>query len=225
MATKTAAPAVPDALPVPGRLPGSAEFAHAATASTQRSAGPFELKIQVQGLPSQLRTGEGGIAIEPVQGHGVRQWLPFASTNPEAATFEVDTRVDHIGDYTCWVATDRAAAAHGYLARAVATVGRTGGSITIDASATLLTFAPAKNVLHAGPFRLSRADDPHWTAPGRAAAGISIRDGAPFVLWLGNGNYELGDPLRAERRLQFSTKGAQSIAISDDLAALRAGRP
>jgi hypothetical protein len=216
---------LPDALPAPTRLAASADFANTSAASLHRSPAALTLTIQVQGLPTPLRNGACGVAIEPVHGHGVRQWLPFPPADGPDATLELRTVVGHQGDYACTVASCPAAASRGYFARAVATIGRDGATITIDARATLLTFAPAKDVQHAGPFRLTRSNDPRWTAPGSAAAGISIRDGAASSIWLGHGAYELGDPLRPERRLQFSTTDVTSIAISDDLATPRAARP
>jgi hypothetical protein len=210
----------------PARLPTSPAFARPADASaTTAGAATTPVEIRVRNLPEALRTGSSGVATFVASTGAGFTWMPLAeATSAADGDLVVHARV-HTGEQ-CIVtlATARAFAQHGYLARTQLGGGAEAtGEVALDVAVSTIRFELPANARRAGPFRLVRVDDPQWLPMHHGSTGISLAQGAVSVL-LGAGQYELCDPIAPGTRQRFDVPAPGPIVLSDSLSGVRADR-
>ncbi|HEX6813723.1 MAG TPA: hypothetical protein VF384_19035 [Planctomycetota bacterium] len=217
--------------PAPERLPPGPEqkrSAAAADAQWQTSA-PVELAIRVRNVPRALLGETTGVATFLAETGADFVWLPLAEATAAPDGSLIATSKARAGDkIVVTLATSRAFARHGYLARAIADVANgpagSNAEIPLDVAATTVRLQLPPTARRAGPLQLTRVDDPHWL-PMTGSNGVSLAGEAPLELLLGAGQYELSDPFAPARSQRFEAPASQPVVLSESLTVLRAGRP
>lgn len=223
LAVDTAATASPP-LPAPTRLAGDPNFGRLALAANDlRHTTPIPITVRLRGVDPGWRTESCGVAISSRDGGSGLVWLPLTAATLDQGTYTLQHRLTKGDEILVAVAASRACALHGYLTRSAFTVSEP-ATLDIDASATRVAFRGPGTSRHLGPLRIVRSSDAHWVPMAGAAAGL-VLSSANDELWLGQGSYELCDPIRNEARQRFDVPGTQLVEISASLARTAADRP
>ncbi len=205
-------------------MPDLARIALAASDRLQARPG-LAITVRVRNVASAWRTEGAGIGIARRDHQDGLVWLPFANAIERTGEILLPHTLADAGDYVLTIAAGRAFANHGYLTRHLLTLGNDSKKeIELDASASLITFA-ALGQKHAGPFRVLRPDDANWLPMDAATGGLILGPEQPNRLWLGNGEYELRDPLVPERSQPFAVPTSTPVQLSATLAPPRTDRP
>jgi len=216
--------------PAPERLPGGFDVRREASAADAiwQDGAPVDVAIRVRNLPKELLGAETGLAVMAETGADF-DWVPLAETTAAPDGALIATSKSHAGDkLSVTLATSRAFARHGYLARSIARVKREpAGAIAeipfdVDVATVRLQLPPTAR--RAGPLQLRRVDDPQWLPIHCAPNGITLVGDSPQDLLLGAGQYELSDPLDQAHRQRFEAPSRDPIVLIESLAVLRAGR-
>jgi hypothetical protein len=216
-------------LPPLSRLDPVAETKRFAAPAADRRNGiaPFVVTIVVRGVSAALRTTTGGVWLARADGQGNRTWLSWhdpAANAPVTTDIVLTASLDQPGDYVVAAATAREFGQHGYLARRTATC-TAATTIDIDASTSEVVFRLPPLARQVGPLRVARVDDPHWLPIATLPIGLILAPGSPTRCRLGNGAYELYEPLRPDVRQTFAVPAAGDVVINASLATPRADRP
>jgi len=224
-----AAPVAPLVVPAaPARLAPAPEFARFAAPATFQRPMPVtaEVAIRVRGLPAALRTPDMGIAtFDAITGAGFA-WTPLG----DAANGTDDVVVRAAAHGTCEqsvvLATQRAFARHGYLARTRFTPTRgTAGDVVLDSVVSATRFELPKGAARCGPLRLVRVDDPQWLPMENGTTGVVLTGTKPLMLLLGAGTYELQDPIDPTKSQRFDVPTNATVVVSPALTVAEADRP
>lgn len=216
---------VPDA---PTRLPPAPEFARFAAPATVQRPMPVtaSVTIRLRGLPTAVRTAEMGIAtFDAVTGAGF-SWTPIGDA--ANGTDDLVLRAEFHGtcEQAVVLASQRAFARHGYLARTTFTPSRNPTTeIELDSMVSTTRFQLPNGALRSGPLRLVRVDDPQWLPMENGTTGVVLASAEPATLLLGAGTYELQDPIHREKTQRFVVPAAGPIVLNADLTVAAADRP
>jgi hypothetical protein len=217
--------ALPAPIPDPARLPSSPDFGSVALAAYERvPAARIPINVSVRNVPAEWRTPSSGVAIALQDGSSGVTWLPLATAANEDGALVLLHVLPHAGEIVVALATAPQFATHSYLARRVVVVQAT-TTVDVDGSAAAVTFRLPAGAKHSCPLRVGRTDDASWLPMDGAAAGLELDAGAPTRLWLGNGSYELGDPLRPDVRQGFEVPKDTSVEVTAGSSRARADRP
>ncbi|MCA8950109.1 MAG: hypothetical protein KDE27_11450 [Planctomycetes bacterium] len=223
-ATIPAATIVPPTAPERLRFEGEprAFAAPAAARGASATASATTRHLVVRGLVRDQLGERAGLAMFSPEGGTVFAWIPLAvgeATADGALDFELEIPA---GEVTLTLAPAEEFVHHGYLARTDLSPGdpmlRT---VELGAHATAFTTADGRA---AGPLRLVRRDDPEWRPLAAAPNGLFVEAGGTTVL-LGDGAYELVDPIDPALRQTFDVPAAGPIAVEPRLARPRAQKP
>lgn len=218
-------PAAPERLPA-----GIDQTREASTADAVWQPGAaVDVAIRVRNVPETVRSAETGLAVMAETGADFA-WIPLADATTAPDGCSIATSKSHAGDkLVVTLATSRAFARHGYLARSTAEVRRDPSGaiaeIPFDVDVTTVRLQLPPTARRAGPLQLRRVDDPQWLPLHCSRNGITLIGNSPLDLLLGAGQYELSDPLDPTRRQPFEVPRKDPIVLSEPLAVLRAGRP
>jgi hypothetical protein len=188
------------------------------------SAARIPITVRVRNVPEAWRTPTAGIAVELQDGSSGLAWLPLATAASEGGALQVAHALPHAGEVVVALAAAPAFATHSYLARTVVAV-EAAATIELDGSAAQVTFRLPAGAKHTSPLRVHRRDDASWLPMHGATAGLAPTADSPAVLWLGDGAYELSDPLRPEARQAFDVPKQTTVEVSAGSSRARAGRP
>ena len=219
----------------PERLPAGFDVRRDAAAADAvwQDGAPVDVAIRVRKLPKELHGGETGLAVMADAGADF-DWIPLAETTAVPDGSLIATSKSHSGDkLSVTLATSRAFARHGYVARSIVHVRRDpSGAIAevpFDVDVTTVRLQLPPTARRAGPLQLRRVDDPQWLPLHCAPNGITLIGDSPLDLLVGAGRYELSDPLAdpldRTRHQPFDAPARDPIVLIDSLAVLRAGRP
>lgn len=222
-----APPAPPPIAPIPepARLPSSPDYGTVALAACEQPpAARIPITVSVRNVPAEWRTPTSGIAITLQDGSSGLVWLPLAAATNEDGVLVLPHVLPQAGEIVVALASAPQFATHSYLARSTVVVPAT-TTVELDGSAAAVTFRLPAGAKHSCPLRVRRTDDASWLPMDGAAAGLEVGAGAPARLWLGNGSYELGDPLRPEVRQGFVVPNDTSVEVTACSSPARVDRP
>lgn len=223
--------AVPDAgqLPPPERLAANTRAPGSFVPATLSvGADPAAtVAVTVRGPFADLDRSTAGVATFARDTGAKFTWVALDSVVPDAGgalSFDMPTTVS--GELVVTLATDRAFARHGYLARAIVAVGRTAprAAVVFDAVVTPVQFTlpPARQLK--APLRVLRTNDAEWLPMHLGSSGLALPEPTTHLLF-GAGNYELVDPIDPTARQSFVVPAVEPVVISEVLTRPRAGHP
>lgn len=219
----------PAPLAVPLRLSALRDHATPVAASGQRPLiAATELTIVVTGVPEHWRPRVGIATFAAVTG-GDFVWTPLAEgeAQPDGSVV-VRPVVPSQADLSITLAAGAELARHAYLAKESLTISArrdaNNQTVTIAAELADVSFElPTQTASAAarGPWRLVRVDDERWLPQQFASTGLFLTTGEPTLLLLGQGHYQLQDPLDPSRHLPFEVPRQTRVALTPELAAPR----
>ena len=186
--------------------------------------------MRLSQLHAILRGHDAGIAVfHAVNGSRFR-WLPLRDAERDASGGLVVRAAAIPGSrMAVTLATERRHARHGYLERREIEITGDAAAARVEVSLSgrvhAVRFDLPVGAEHAGPLRLTRADDPQWLPMLHGTSGLTLAIGTERTLHLGAGTYELRDPLDVERRQRFDVTGDAVIVLLAELTRARGDRP
>lgn len=155
------------------------------------------------------------------------RWHPIDSLTSGADGLSLSAEGIQGHTLTVTLAAERGDARHGYIARRDVACRRGADdaitTVVLSGRVTEVTFELPVDCERAGPLRLARHDDPMWGAMRQQHIGLTLSRGAKISMPLGDGDYELTDPLTGDHTQRFSVPAASRITIDAGLTPARDG--
>ncbi len=219
----------PPPLALPERLPARRDLNEPVAAAGSRPLTATEdLTVIVAGI-DEARRGQLGIATFASITGADFVWTPLTAGDVAAdGTITVRCVTPARVDLEITLASAPEHARHAYFARrqlpAAMRRADSAPSVALAAAIEEVTFELPESPLGQacrGPWRLSRVDDPRWLPQQLASTGIYLSGEQPSTLTLGEGSYQLQDPLEPSRQQEFRVPGSARVVLSAELAAPR----
>lgn len=199
--------------PVP-ETAASSKFVDDDRTAARTVAVPVRITLQ----PGQLLPQDAGVATFDSDTGAEFRWFPVSEMRGgDESHLTVSAAGSLDRNLTVTFAANLMQARHGYWSRKdvrleAAPDGRA-PTVELSGRVTQVALELPPECARIGPLRLGRADDPQWVVMGHDRIGLTIARDEPLSVSLGDGVYELSDPLTSQHTQRFSVPETTHLTV------------